>query len=236
VDGEASLQANYGSYAGVFRFENLGTLLKSSGLGTNMIAGLQFSSAGRMEVLSGTIRFNGSVAFLPSAATLVLLGGSTPGSNHGQLLVDGTATLAGTIEARLWNGYVPEIGQTFQILSTRSRTGTFANTGFSPLSDNLRFLSLYNSSGLAIQVQIAATAWPLGMRQGQLHLLVSGNLNTTYIIQSTGDLRTWTDLLVTNLSVASLEFVDPDTNRYPHRFYRVKPFVYPAPQSPPIAD
>ena len=223
VATDAALQAVSGSYAGTFTLENLGTMVKTGGAGTNVISGVVFNNRSLLELQSGALRFGGDFAFLPGGVCSVVLGGITPGTRFSHVLVDGTATLAGNLAVRLINGFVPEIGDVFRVLQARTRHGTFDNTGLSYLSEGLGFLSLYDSSGLSIQVQRNVTAWPLGMQDGQFHLLVSGNVNSTYAVQASGDMTSWTNLLITNLTVSSFEYVDPDTNAYPQRFYRVIP-------------
>ena len=198
-------------------------MVKTGGAGTNVISGLVFYNRSLLEVQSGAIRFAGNLTLQQGSVCSVVLGGTTPGMQFGHFQVDGTATLAGTISVRLTNGFVPEIGQMFGVLQASTRNGTFDNTGLSYLSEGLGFLSLYDSSGLSIQVQRNVTAWPLGMQDGQFHLLVSGNVNSTYAVQASGDMTSWTNLLITNLTVSSFEYVDPDTNAYPQRFYRVIP-------------
>jgi len=223
VATDAALQAVSGTYAGTFTLENLGTMVKTGGAGTNVISGVVFNNRSLLELQSGALRFGGNFAFLPDGVCSVVLGGITPGTQFSHVLVDGTATLAGNLAVRLINGFVPEIGAMFRVLQARTRNGTFDNTGLSYLSEGLGFLSLYDSSGLSIQVQRNVTVWPLGMQAGQFHLLVSGNVNSTYAVQASGDLTSWTNLLITNLTVSSFEYVDPDTNAYPQRFYRVIP-------------
>lgn len=49
---------------------------------------------------------------------------------HDQLAVQGTATLAGTLEVDLPSGFAPNPGDRFTILSSTSRTGTFATSTF----------------------------------------------------------------------------------------------------------
>ena len=61
-----------------------------------------------------------------SGGTLEIeLGGTAPGTEHDQLNVTGTATLAGTLDISLINGLDPRWGETFEILTAGSVTGTF---------------------------------------------------------------------------------------------------------------
>lgn len=55
------------------------------------------------------------------------LGGLLPGAQHDQLVVAGTATLDGTLRVMPLNGFVPQVGQQFTILTCGARAGTFAS-------------------------------------------------------------------------------------------------------------
>jgi hypothetical protein len=66
-----------------------------------------------------------------SAGTLAIgIAGPTPGSEFDQLLVSGSATLAGALSLTDENGYEPPLGQTFKFIGgASSRTGSFATVG-----------------------------------------------------------------------------------------------------------
>jgi hypothetical protein len=52
------------------------------------------------------------------------LGGTGPGADYDQLVVNGQATLGGTLNVVLLNGYVPSSGDQFRILTFSGRNGT----------------------------------------------------------------------------------------------------------------
>ena len=55
------------------------------------------------------------------------IGGTTAGSTYDQLIVNGSASLTGTLNVTLINGFTPANAQSFTVLtSTAPRTGTFA--------------------------------------------------------------------------------------------------------------
>jgi hypothetical protein len=56
------------------------------------------------------------------------IGGTTPGDTFDQLTVSGVATLGGALNVGRVNDFTPTSGQTFRILTFRSRGGTFATT------------------------------------------------------------------------------------------------------------
>jgi uncharacterized repeat protein (TIGR01451 family) len=54
------------------------------------------------------------------------LSGTTPATQHDQLIVTGTAALGGTLNVVLFGGYVPNDGDVFDVLTFASKTGDFA--------------------------------------------------------------------------------------------------------------
>jgi T5SS/PEP-CTERM-associated repeat protein len=111
--------------AGTVRIGPNGTL---KGIGTVTKSGLTM-----------LVENNGTVASGSSPGTLNIDGNYTQGSagklqielasatSHDVLAVTGQATLGGTLEITLLNGYMPAPTDTFNFLSSASRTGTFGN-------------------------------------------------------------------------------------------------------------
>jgi RHS repeat-associated protein len=108
-----------------------------------------------------------------SAGTLnIEIGGTTPGSGYDQLNISGTAALDGTLNISLINGFGPAFGQTFQIMSFASSSGTFATIngltlGFKTLftvslgASSLVLNAIVNASDLAFEsVTVPASGMP----------------------------------------------------------------------------
>jgi len=72
-----------------------------------------------------------------STSTLILdVSGDVPGSGYDQLNISGMATLNGTLELDLLNGFTPSAGESFHILSG-STTGSFAHEVLPSLPNGL---------------------------------------------------------------------------------------------------
>jgi fibronectin-binding autotransporter adhesin len=128
-----------------------GILRKSAGTATTGI-GSHFGSGGNVtttvneggtvEVQTGTLQFDGSLTNNGTAEVLsgILavpanynmtgtsvhrfgIGGMSTGAGYGRLQISGAATLAGTVEAVLVNGFNPAAGNTFLVVTFTSRTG-----------------------------------------------------------------------------------------------------------------
>ncbi len=73
------------------------------------------------------VHFDGDVV-LGTASTLRMeLGGSTVGSQYDQINVAGKLTLGGTLEITLINGFIPTLGQSFDLLNWGTVAGAFAS-------------------------------------------------------------------------------------------------------------
>jgi hypothetical protein len=85
-----------------------------------------FSNAGILGVGAGsTVTVNGDFTQTADATLAIALGGSEAGADYSQLIVNGLATLGGTLDVQLVNGYQPQFGDLFQPLLFVQGSGTF---------------------------------------------------------------------------------------------------------------
>ncbi|MGV3771328.1 MAG: beta strand repeat-containing protein, partial [Verrucomicrobiales bacterium] len=91
--------------------------------------------------------------------TLIEIGGTGgPGVNpngHDQINVTGLATLGGTLEITLINGFVPAVGNSFTVMTWGSRSGEFSNwlgTVSIPGQPDRAFKPVYNANSLTLEV------------------------------------------------------------------------------------
>jgi hypothetical protein len=63
---------------------------------------------------------------------------------------------------------------------------------------------------------------PVILENGNLAFTVQGNAGSSYIIEASGDLVTWTDIGTVSLSGSSAIFEDVNTGSFSRRFYRVR--------------
>jgi hypothetical protein len=89
----------------------------------------------------------------------VELAGATPGSGYDQLNVSGTASLAGTINVDLINGFAPFIGETFDVmLHNTASGGTFSSL----TSDDFGLTYHVNYLSDRVQITIDTVPEPVG--------------------------------------------------------------------------
>ena len=154
IQTDASFLKNYDCI-----FENEGTLRKSASTGTNTFS-ITLNNHGLMDIQSGTIRRTGNLS--PSGESTIRfgIGGVIPSAEHGQLTVGGTAALDGALSAFLANDFVPEVNQTFVVIDSATRTGTFANTNILGLGQHRYFLTVYDGGQVKLLTRSTPAAVP----------------------------------------------------------------------------
>ena len=141
-------------------------------------------------------------------ASGVELGGTTPGTQHDQLVVNGTATLGGTLKVSFTGGFTPSLGDTFTILTATSVTGTFAAV---EEPNGLSFAVAYNPTSVVLTAQaneavIATLAPTTGPPDGPVVIPATGGTvryratlrNTTGTAQT---VQAWIEGLLPNGNV-----------------------------------
>jgi hypothetical protein len=138
---------------GTLNAGGLGLILqnKASLLGPGTING-NVTSSGFVDAGSsgspGQLTINGNYTQGGSGTLQVQLGGTAPGSGgYDQLVVNGNVALDGTLLVTLVNGFQPMSGETFQIITSNSESGTFATE---QLPTGVSFQTAYSNSGVTL--------------------------------------------------------------------------------------
>lgn len=77
---------------------------------------------------------------------------SGPGIGHDQLVVTNGATLGGTLDVRLLNGFIPEIGNSFSILTANAVSGTFTTVNLPALPSDRNWVTQYQAGEVLLLV------------------------------------------------------------------------------------
>lgn len=85
-----------------------------------------------------------------SATLSIELGGTTPGTHHDQLVIDGTADFAGTLEVQLIDDFDPNVGETFEIATFASAVGDFASYSGVIIEDTIALVPQFNATNLTL--------------------------------------------------------------------------------------
>lgn len=177
------------------------------------------------------VSFGGSVAF-GSGGTLTLeLGGTTAGTQYDQLNVAATATLGGTLNVVLINGFVTAAGQVFQLINAASWVGSFTTVNLPALDAGLAWDDQIEANGT-----IAIVTAPGGGPQFDTVTLSGGDLifsgtggaaNGDYVVLSSTNvvapLLNWLPVS-SNLFDAggNFLFTNPINPAFSQEFYRLR--------------
>jgi hypothetical protein len=112
-------------------------------------------SAGEVSpgISAGELNISGAYTQTASGILNIEIGGLTAATEFDRLTVGGRATLAGTLNVSLANGFSPSLGNSFQIMTYGSRTGQFATVNLPPLDAGLRWRVDYNATNLTLVVE-----------------------------------------------------------------------------------
>jgi hypothetical protein len=145
------------------------------------------------------------------------LGGHNPGTENDQLVVGGNASLAGTLELRLINGFVPQPGDEFQILTCGSQTGQFSRIN-APTVSNAICYARYN--GTNVSVFLASRLMPV-LSGGMFSFSFVTTAGLSYLVQESDSLdpSNWQTLEEIAGDGSTRTISDPATGA--QRFYRV---------------
>jgi hypothetical protein len=120
--------------------------------GTGQILG-PVINAGRLDVgddvQPGTFTISGDYLQTSTGTLGVVLGGAGPGGPFSQLVVTGTATLAGVLNVSFLDGFTPQEGDNFTVLSYSTHAGSF-DTLTAPPIDQLQLTAQYGTTSLTL--------------------------------------------------------------------------------------
>ncbi|MBN2561009.1 MAG: hypothetical protein JXQ75_08775 [Phycisphaerae bacterium] len=116
--------------------------------GSGTISGSVVNTGATIEpgASAGTLTVNGSYAQAAGGTLRIELGGTSPGE-YDKFAVTGAVSLGGTLYVEPIDGFVPEVGQQFTIMTFASRTGEFA-----ALSGSCEYSVTYNATTVTLTV------------------------------------------------------------------------------------
>jgi uncharacterized repeat protein (TIGR01451 family) len=105
----------------------------------------------------GAITISGNYSQSPSSVLNIELGGTAPGTGYDQLIVTGSATLAGTVNVTLINGFTLSSGDVFDAVTYVSHSGTFSPENLPPFPGGT-FASTYTPSAYELAATVPSPA------------------------------------------------------------------------------
>src|SRR5262249_4123262 len=101
---------------------------------------------------AGTLTVTGNYTQTATGVLDIELGGTAPGQCD-VFAVGGLATLDGTMNVTLINGFNPSLGDAFKVLTFGSRSGIFATINGLALGGGLELNPVYNPNDLTLVTQ-----------------------------------------------------------------------------------
>ena len=133
-------------------------------------AGSTVSGIGSFEnvVFNGTYSPGNSPAitnvtngqFAAASSLLIELGGTQPGTQYDRVVDSGSlALLGGTLDVVLYNGFVPTVGNSFEILQYGQLSGDFGTVNYPALSGGLSWERTISAVAMTITVVPEPSTW-----------------------------------------------------------------------------
>ena len=201
-------------------FANSGLVQKSAGTNTSSIS-VNFvnNPGGSIEVDSGVLVIQ-STLFAQNGGSLTIKLGGPNSYQNGQLAVAGPVALGGPLNVVLANGYVPVVGDQFEIVSCTSLSGTFSSLN---IPAGMTVSNLPESVDLVVTGTVPAQVQSPG-KTGDIFKFKFGTANgQSYTIQQTTNLAPANWSFYSNVigNGSLFQFTTPVTN-LPHQFFRVR--------------
>jgi len=131
-----------------------GALLVGSGtLSSNLVNGGTVSPGSS----PGIITVDGNYTQESGGILEIELGGDQAGTGYDQLQVTGAATLAGTLDVSLIDGFIPSNGDVFEIITANTLSDTFTTINLPTLTNGLEWQTEYTATGFSISAVGAGT-------------------------------------------------------------------------------
>jgi hypothetical protein len=183
----------YGNWAGYDNWINVGTVRKSATAGTNIIGGMVLNNAGLVDVQSGGLQFQTTYS---QTGGELKFGLASP-SLYGHILLAGNAPLTGTLSANLLGGYHPAFGDSFNVLTYASFSGSFSNLNL-PALTGLKLWSLTNSDTVTtLSIVKAKPTLAIAASVGNFSINWSSDADIGAVLQSATNLTppvVWQDV------------------------------------------
>jgi hypothetical protein len=152
-----------------------------------------------------------------SGTLRIELGGRT---QYDQLVVGGNASLAGTLELPLINGFVPQAGDQFQILTCASQTGRFSQIN-PPAVSGAVWVAHSNGTNVSVVLANPVNIAKPVLSGGMFNLSFNTTARLTYVVQKSDSLNpsNWQTLEEIAGDGGTKTLSDPATK--PQSFYRI---------------
>jgi T5SS/PEP-CTERM-associated repeat protein len=126
----------------------------------------------------GILTIDGSYEQDPGGELDIAIGGNQPGSGFSQLIITGTASIGGTLNVILANGFTPAPGETFPVILAAGLSGTFSQVNGASISYSPAGVTLNHVTGVIGEAQLTV------QNQGQNRVISWPQTVQDYSLQS----------------------------------------------------
>ena len=138
------------------RIEFLGTV---SGAGNYFSGGtVTMNGAFRPGNGPGVVSFGGDLVLADTSRLFIELGGTTAGSQYDRLSVGGNASVDGALDVARINGFQPQTGNVFEIISAGNLSGSFASVSGQDLGGGLLLNPITTATSLSLLAAVPGDA------------------------------------------------------------------------------
>lgn len=150
VQTAGTTRLNGGALASTQPLNIQGGVLEGNGTVTGNV-----SNGGELRpgLSPGMLTISGAYTQTANGRLSIELGGLTAGTQFDQLAISGAATLNGALHVSLINGFVPNVGDTFQVMTFATRTADFNTTSGLLLGGGIALVKV--SSGKDVTLRLA---------------------------------------------------------------------------------
>jgi PEP-CTERM motif len=103
----------------------------------------------------GTLSVQGAYTQSAGGTLAIELAGLAAGTQYDRLVVDGAATLSGTLAVSLLGGFSPNLGDSFEVMTFASHSGEFNNYTGLDLGGHLALKAAYSATDLSLNARPA---------------------------------------------------------------------------------
>jgi hypothetical protein len=157
---------------------NGGSLFGTGTLGFGVVDSA-ILTPGDAKTSTGILTVSGTYHQNSGGVLNIAIGGTTPGTKYDQLNVTGGATLSGTLNLSLLNGFVPTVGSTFEILNASSVLGTFSTVNGTQINGSEHFVVACDTTDCDVTVASGVASASVGTTGVQRSVDSSGHTKVT---------------------------------------------------------
>ena len=200
------------------------------GFGTLDIRFTSFTNAGNVNpgASPGILKVGGDFPQTATGHLNIEIGGRTAGADYDQLNMTGHATLGGTLEVRLINGFRPSGGDRFEILRYNSQAAFFDHIIGLNLGGGFFFQPIFSATNVVlttIDTRPRIIFQSAALRSdGQIEFNLTGTAGQDFVIEANTNLASavWVPVLTYTNAGAVFRFIVADATNFPVRFFRTR--------------